>query len=90
MTIDLNLSPEQQASLEQRANAKHQPVSEYVESLIQEAIGESSNSLVALLDSWASEDATEDVQELERRSADLDDLKAGLDASRLSSRKLFS
>lgn len=48
----------------------------------QDEIKPENRALIELLDSWSAEDATDDPCELERREADWQALKAGLNANR--------
>jgi hypothetical protein len=84
MTLNLRLTPEQVARLEAAAEREGLATEDFA---LKRLLGESPvsrppGSLADLFAQWRKEDATDDQGELARRDADLEKLKANLNANR--------
>lgn len=91
MTITLALKPEVEARVSAQASDKGLPVETYLELVIEAAVrpNDTRDRVLALLDQWRAEDATDDPTEIRARQTDWEDLKIQLDANRTSYRPLF-
>ena len=88
MSTIIELTPEQSAILQSEASARGIDERVVLDSLIAglqkdtDKIKPKNRALIELLDTWSEEDATDDPVELDRREADWQALKAGLNANR--------
>ena len=97
MTLILKLTPEEEARVEAEARRAGLSAEEYALSRLFGKNAEASlpavrpGSLVELFSQWQEEDATGDSGELARRDAELQELKANLNANRVATgeRPLF-
>ena len=90
MTVKVNLRPELDAQLKERAAASGLTVEEYLSRLIESVVPTCrSETAVSLLDSWKREDATDDREELEKRRTDLASFKTAINEGHSSDRILF-
>jgi len=91
MTVRLELDAQTEANIVAQAAARGIPVERYLQSLIEEAAnqGTSGVATLALFEKWDAEDATDDPAELERRRAEFEEFKAGVNANRLGERVIY-
>ena len=101
MTVTLNLKPEVEAEIAQKAAAEGTGISDYLEKMIEERVVpgpatdrlqaqlEKSQAALAMLRQWREEDKTDDPEEIARRQAELDEFKMAMNESHTSSRILF-
>ena len=86
MTLMLDLAPEQEAQLEEQAQAQGKRLDEYLHSVIAQlatpVLTAKKKAAIALLDAWREEDKTDDAEELERRDAELQAFKTNINANR--------
>jgi len=90
LTIDLE--PEVEERLERLACSQGVDPTQYARRLIEEHLPEAGEDpLVALMQAWTAEDATEDPAELAARDREWEELKANLNANRAATgeRQLF-
>ena len=97
MTLNIEFPPQISARLSAFARQQGIDPVAAVEKLVTEHLppvqadmsqaDEENQALINLLRSWREEDRTDDVQELERRDAETNDLMANLQANRLSLRR---
>lgn len=91
VTVKLVLDAEVEARIAAQAAARGLPVESYLQSLIEHAArhGAPGAATLALLDAWESEDETDDPAELERRRAEFDEFRAGMNSNRPDQRVIF-
>ena len=85
MTLTIELTEEEAERLHNIALESKTDEAGAVRKLISDVypVMDSENAAaIALLDAWQDEDSTDDPNELEQRDADLQELKAGLNANR--------
>ncbi len=102
MTVTIDLTPEEEASLRHLADNKGLPAEELVRQTVKQmlpsaetaapVVDSKTQNLIDLLESWRREDATDDPEELDRREREWEELKANLNANRAATgeRLLFS
>lgn len=94
MTLNIELTPEQAARLIAAARQQGMDPTAMIQKLVADHLppvtvpvpDAENQALIALLDSWSAEDATDDPQELERRDAQTKELMSNLAANRLTLR----
>ena len=101
MTVTLNLRPEVEAEIAQKAAAEGTGVSSYLEKMIEgvvvpdpttdwpQAQIERNQAALAVLRQWQEEDKTDDPEEIARRQAELDEFKTAMNESHTSSRIIY-
>lgn len=101
MTVTLNLKPEVEAEIAQKAAAEGTGVSDYLEKMIEETVKpeppaarpqtqwEKNQAALAVLRQWREEDKTDDPEEIARRQAELDEFKAAMNESHTSNRVIY-
>jgi len=101
MTVTLNLKPEVEAEITQKAAAEGMGVADYLEKMIEETIKmgppavlpqtqwERNQAALTVLRQWREENKTDDLEEIARRRADWEEFKKGMNESHTSSRVLF-
>ncbi len=91
MSLKIDLPDDLAAQLEREAQRLGVDARQYAQQMIREHMpaAERSKALRALFDQWATEDATNDPEELARRQRKWNELKESLNANRTSGRKLF-
>lgn len=88
MTLTIELSREEEERLKRAAQQEGMGVEEYAKQRLgladpSQPVPDAKNrALIELLESWRREDATDDEEELERRDAEWEELKANLNANR--------
>jgi hypothetical protein len=85
MTLTIELTEEEAERLHKIAIERKTDEAGAVRELISDvspALAPENAAAIALLDSWRDEDFTDDPNELAQRDADLQELKAGLNANR--------
>ncbi len=95
--ITLDLTPTEEARISTVARQIGLAPAEYVKKLVTEhlppseptvpTVDEENQALIALLQSWREEDATDDPQELQRRDDETNTLLSNLQSTRLSLRE---
>jgi hypothetical protein len=91
MTVKLELDAQTEASIAAQAAARGVPVQTFLQSLIQKAAnqGQPGAATLALFEKWNAEDDTLDPVELERRRAEFEEFKAGVNANRSGERVIY-
>lgn len=101
MTVILNLRPEVEVKIAQRAATEGTTVSAYLEKIAEQTVVsepsisrpqtqfEKNQAALAVLREWDEEDATDDPEEIARRQAELDEFKAALNESHTSNRVIY-
>jgi predicted DNA-binding protein len=92
MTLSIELSPELTDRLEQAAKQQGLEPIEYARRLIEIHLPDAKGlALADLMHQWIQEDATEDPEEIARRDAEWEELRANLNANRAAAgeRPLF-
>ena len=101
MTITLNLRPEVEAEIMQKASAEGKPLPEYIKSLLEETVEpvaslsssqtqiEKNQAALAVLRQWREQDKTDDPEEIARRQANLDEFKVAINESHTSNRIIY-
>ena len=99
MTVTINLKPDVEARVSQRAAKEGAAVSDYLERIIEETVQleksnaeekqEKNQAALAMLQQWDEADKTDDPEEISRRQADLDDFMAAMNASHTSDRVIY-
>jgi hypothetical protein len=94
--MTITLPPDIEERLKGEASRRGLPTDEYVRNLIVDHLPPPppSGSLIKLLDRWDAEDATDDPEEIAKRTLEAKELEEGLNRNRLEmegplSRKLF-
>ncbi|HZP81990.1 MAG TPA: hypothetical protein VFB21_10155 [Chthonomonadaceae bacterium] len=85
MTLTIELTPEQEARLQQEARVQGKPAAEIVRALIEGLPPRAqtpAERAQALFDRWAAEDATDDPEEIARRERECEEFKANMNANR--------
>ncbi|HEU4753304.1 MAG TPA: hypothetical protein VFU47_09375 [Armatimonadota bacterium] len=87
MTLTIELSPEQEARLTAAARREGVPPAQLASRLLADhlpllADAETPNPTVALLESWITQDATQDETEIRQAQAELDRFKQDLNMER--------
>lgn len=91
MTLTIQLPKDVAESLRRAAGQQGIDPGEYAARLIRDnlPVAERSAALRAMFAEWAAEDATDDPAEIGRRNEEWAELRAALNANRISERKLF-
>lgn len=99
MTVTLNLRPEVEAEIAQKAAAEGTGVSDYLEQMIEKSVSppqvvpeqESVRNHAAreVLRAWRAQNATTDPAELEQRRHDWEEFKTALNESHTSSDRVL-
>ena len=101
MPTILNLKSEVEAEIAQKAAAEGTGVPDYFEKMIEETVKpepvaartqtqlEKSQATLAVLRQWREEDKTDDIEEIARRQAELNEFKAAMNESHTSSRVIY-
>ncbi len=90
MTFNLDLRPEISIQLREAAETSGLTVEEYLSRLIEEAVPmQRSEMALSLLDTWEEEDATEDLDEIEKRRQEWASFKTAMNRAHSSTRILF-
>jgi hypothetical protein len=92
MSIIVELAPEKEKALYEEARRRGVDSHEYARQLIEAHLPDPENiALAHLMQDWIEEDATDEPAEMERRDAEWQELKAGLNANRAAAgeRPLF-
>jgi DNA mismatch repair ATPase MutL len=88
MTLTIELSREEEERLKRAAQQEGMDIEQYAKQRLgltespQSGPDAKNRALIELLESWRREDATDDEEELERRDAEWEELKANLNANR--------
>ncbi|HZO89830.1 MAG TPA: hypothetical protein VFB38_15990 [Chthonomonadaceae bacterium] len=88
MTLIIELTPEEETRLQEAARQHGLEIQEYARQrlgLVEPRLtapDAENQALIDLMRQWMAEDATDDLEELERRDAELAELKANLNANR--------
>ena len=97
MVLTIELSPEDESRLRDLAANRGIPPEELVIQTVKQLLpikqpDQKNLALIRLLEQWRREDETDDPEELERAEAELQELKAALNANRRATgeRLLFS
>jgi len=91
MTVVLDLKPTTEDRIKSQAAEKGMEVDTFLKEIIERhtSVAENNERTRALLREWAKEDETDDLEEIARGCAEWDELEKGLNANRLSDRRLF-
>ena len=90
IVVRLNLKPELDALLRERAAASGLTVEEFLSRLIEETVTvRRTDTALSLLTAWGEEDATDDREELERRRGEWASFKDAMNEGHSSDRTLF-
>lgn len=99
MKVTLDLKPEVEARVSQRAEKEGTTVSEYLERIIEdmfqpqkssdEAQREKKQAALAMLRQWDEEDKTDNPEKIARQESEWEGVKLALDESHISNRILF-
>lgn len=101
MTVTLNLRPEVEAEIAQKAAAEGTEVSDYLERMIEGAIKPRSavvysqeqlaknQAALAMLEEWDREDETDDPTEIARRQVQWEEFKTGMNENHTSDRVIY-
>ncbi len=101
MTVTLNLKPEVEAQIAQKAAAEGTEVSDYLEKMIEHTIKPGprvvysqeqlakNQAALAMLEEWDKEDKTDDPEEIARRQADWEEFKKGMNENHTSDRIIY-
>ena len=99
--MTLNLKPEMEAEIAQKAAAEGTGVSDYLEKIIEKTVKpepaaartqtqlEKNQAALAVLRQWREEDKTDDPEEIARRQAEWEEFKKDMNENHTSSRVLF-
>lgn len=99
MTTTLNLKPK--AEPIQDVPAEDMPLQEYIDTLIAEAVKrrppplspeeqrKKNQAAIEMLREWREEDKTDDLEEIARRQAELDEFMAAMNESHTSNRVIY-
>jgi len=101
MTVTLNLKPEVEAKIAQKAAAEGAEISDYLERMIegtikpgppvvysQEQLAKNQAAL-AMLEEWDREDETDDPEEIARRQVQWEEFKRGMNENHTSDRIIY-
>lgn len=101
MTVILNLKPEVEAEIAQKAAAEGTGVSDYLEKMIEETVKPEprvvysqeqlakNQAALAMLEEWDREDETDDPEEIARRQAEWEQFKEGMNESHTSNQIIY-
>ncbi len=101
MTVTLNLKPEVEAEIAQKAAAEGTGVSDYLEKMIEETVKPEphvvysqeqlakNQAALIMLEEWDREDETDDPQEVARRQAEWEEFKKGMNENHTSDRVIY-
>lgn len=90
MTLILDLTPEEEARLQQEAARNGVDVKQYARQRLgltktkPSAPDAEGQALIDLMQQWIAEDVTDDPEEIARREADWEELEKNLEANRLT------
>src|SRR5438132_334483 len=93
MTLLIDLPPEVEARLQQEATRHGLGVVDYARSLIEHALppaaGDRQRAAIALLESWAAEDATDDPDAIRAAEKELKAFKEAINRNRAGERPIY-
>lgn len=103
MTVTLNLRPEVEAEIAQKAVAQGATLPDYIEKLIAEAVKrqplppllspeeqrKKNQAAIDMLNEWDEEDKTDDPEEIARRQAEWEAFKKGMNENHSSNRIIY-
>jgi len=101
MTVTLNLRPEIETQIAQKAAAEGTALQEYIERLLEEAVKspipplspeeqrKKNQAAIAMLDEWDREDETDNPAEIARRQAEWEEFKKGMNENHTSNRIIY-
>lgn len=101
MTVTLNLKPEVEATIAQKAAAEGTGVSGYLEKIIERTVRPKprvvysqeqltkNQAALAMLKEWDWEDETDDPEEIARRQAEWEEFRKGMNENHTSDRIIY-
>lgn len=83
--LTITLPPEVETRLQEAARRQGIEPAEYASKLLEEALPHPDQATLDLLAKWATEDQTDDPEEIARREGEFEEFKAGMNRNRLES-----